>query len=196
MIEPHRCSGPVALPLKWSAYHILSCNELWLFAFVVSLLFLMLYLPRADTMGAGRKTQTISAHENVPRSTVSGNGCFSARNLRAEDLCGVIFGCTHETMAECLSKQLFGLFLQFVYSYIFGRPLTLYMSTYVISCFLPLQIHIYIYSCVSIFLPLYSFLMGSWICICNLRIFKKQSHSTLKNYGYQMDFIDNKNNYS
>lgn len=55
---------------------------------------------RTVTMGAGRKTQTISVHENVPCSTVPNNGCFSARKLRVGDLSRVMFGCTHDTMAE------------------------------------------------------------------------------------------------
>ena len=95
---------------------------------------LVFHFPRTDTMGAGRKTQTISVQENVPWSTVPDNGCFSARKLRVGDLCGVILGCTHDTMAECLSKQIFGSLLQFAYAYIFWRPITsLYLSMFVFA---------------------------------------------------------------
>lgn len=38
-----------------------------------------------------------------------GSSSLSTRNLSKADLGGVIFGCTHDTMQECLSKQLFGL---------------------------------------------------------------------------------------
>ncbi|PRQ42798.1 putative development/cell death domain-containing protein [Rosa chinensis] len=56
-------------------------------------------------MGAGRKTETYTLPSNqdlVPYAV-------SARNLMKNHLGAVIFGCTHSTMNECLSKQLFGL---------------------------------------------------------------------------------------
>ncbi|KAJ3693805.1 hypothetical protein LUZ60_009285 [Juncus effusus] len=37
------------------------------------------------------------------------NYVLAARNLRKSDLGGVIFGCKHNTIKECLTKQLFGL---------------------------------------------------------------------------------------
>lgn len=37
------------------------------------------------------------------------NGSVTARNLGKSKLAGVIFGCKHHTMQECLSEQLFGL---------------------------------------------------------------------------------------
>ncbi|KAL0912001.1 hypothetical protein M5K25_017942 [Dendrobium thyrsiflorum] len=57
-------------------------------------------------MGAGRKTHTVNVDIRIPTSE---SGHISARNLRKNDLGGVIFGCKHTTMQECLSKQLFGL---------------------------------------------------------------------------------------
>ncbi|XP_062002528.1 uncharacterized protein LOC133720292 [Rosa rugosa] len=56
-------------------------------------------------MGAGRRTETYTLPSNqdlVPYAV-------SARNLMKNHLGAVIFGCTHSTMNECLSKQLFGL---------------------------------------------------------------------------------------
>ena len=60
-------------------------------------------------MGAGRKTQTIWLKEK-PGPQVQGTSNFStsARNLRKNDLGGVIFGCKHSTIKECYFKQLFG----------------------------------------------------------------------------------------
>nr|XP_010921050.1 actin-binding protein IPP [Elaeis guineensis]XP_010921051.1 actin-binding protein IPP [Elaeis guineensis] len=60
-------------------------------------------------MGRGKKTQTIIVPERPPWSPTGGNSSTTARNLRKSDLGGVIFGCTHNTMKECLSNQLFGL---------------------------------------------------------------------------------------
>ncbi|XXG39840.1 hypothetical protein AAC387_Pa01g0698 [Persea americana] len=61
-------------------------------------------------MGAGKRTQTIIINERTPSSyPTTMNSSTSARNLRKSDLGGVIFGCKHQTMAECLSNQLFGL---------------------------------------------------------------------------------------
>ncbi|XP_008804154.1 uncharacterized protein LOC103717508 [Phoenix dactylifera] len=60
-------------------------------------------------MGRGKKTQTITMPERPPRSPSGGNCSATARNLHKSDLGGVIFGCKHNTMKECLSKQLFGL---------------------------------------------------------------------------------------
>ncbi|QHO24881.1 Kelch-like protein [Arachis hypogaea] len=53
-------------------------------------------------MGAGRKTQPVGP----PYSEISFPFC---RNLRKNQLGGVIFGCKNSTLKECLSKQLFGL---------------------------------------------------------------------------------------
>lgn len=60
-------------------------------------------------MGAGRKTQTFYAGESVAWSPLSGDGSILTRNLVKDELGGVIFGCRHCTMQECLSKQLFGM---------------------------------------------------------------------------------------
>ncbi|CAD6239789.1 unnamed protein product [Miscanthus lutarioriparius] len=65
-------------------------------------------------MGAGRKTETFYAATPSAQTQNRSNewyGAFSvaARNLREDELGGVIFGCKHNTMNECLSKQLFGL---------------------------------------------------------------------------------------
>ncbi|CAK7325940.1 unnamed protein product [Dovyalis caffra] len=59
-------------------------------------------------MGAGRKTQTFHLKEKSVRQTLV-NGSITARNLRKSDLAGVIFGCKHNTIKECFSKQLFGI---------------------------------------------------------------------------------------
>ncbi|XP_074569020.1 uncharacterized protein LOC141825540 [Curcuma longa] len=47
--------------------------------------------------------------EQTARFVESCNTNVSSRNLHKSDLGGVIFGCKHHTMKECLSKQLFGL---------------------------------------------------------------------------------------
>ncbi|KAL6003025.1 hypothetical protein ACLOJK_023247 [Asimina triloba] len=61
-------------------------------------------------MAAGRKTQKFTLSERNPPAASTGiNSSFAARNLRKNDLGGVIFGCKHSTVKECLSKQLFGL---------------------------------------------------------------------------------------
>ncbi|XP_072981146.1 uncharacterized protein [Typha angustifolia] len=60
-------------------------------------------------MGAGRKTETIPVSTKQQIAPMPLNTSVSARNLRQGDIGGVIFGCTHNTMKECLSKQLFGL---------------------------------------------------------------------------------------
>ena len=64
-------------------------------------------------MGAGRKTETFYAetpNTATQTQTNSSYGTYSnaARNLREDELGGVIFGCKNNTMNECLSKQLFG----------------------------------------------------------------------------------------
>ncbi|RZC44201.1 hypothetical protein C5167_037153 [Papaver somniferum] len=56
----------------------------------------------------GRKKETIPLQETVVRNP-SVNCSVTARNLRTNDLGGVIFGCTRHTMKECLSNQIFGL---------------------------------------------------------------------------------------
>lgn len=59
-------------------------------------------------MGAGRKKQTFVMQEKALPPWTS-NGSVTSRNLGKSKLAGVIFGCKHNTMQECLSKQLFGL---------------------------------------------------------------------------------------
>lgn len=55
----------------------------------------------------GRKKQAAALKEKTqPYRTV--NGSVTARNLRTTDLDGVIFGCTHKTIKECYTEQLFG----------------------------------------------------------------------------------------
>jgi hypothetical protein len=41
---------------------------------------------------------------------------ISARNLQPQDLGAVIFGCTNNTIAECHSRQLFGISVNHDYS--------------------------------------------------------------------------------
>ncbi|XP_062193560.1 uncharacterized protein LOC133896954 [Phragmites australis] len=62
-------------------------------------------------MGAGRKTETLIPAPPSQNRTNAWYGTYSVatRNLRADQLGGVIFGCKHNMINECLSKQLFGL---------------------------------------------------------------------------------------
>ncbi|WVZ72407.1 hypothetical protein U9M48_020873 [Paspalum notatum var. saurae] len=61
-------------------------------------------------MGAGRKTETFNAAAPTQNQTSGWYGTsLAARYLREDELGGVIFGCKHNTINECLSKQLFGL---------------------------------------------------------------------------------------
>ncbi|KAG6524344.1 uncharacterized protein LOC122045914 isoform X1 [Zingiber officinale] len=67
--------------------------------------------------------------EGTTRFVESCNAMVSSRNLRKSDLGGVIFGCKHHTMKECLSKQLFGLpspHFQYVKNIDEGLPLFLF----------------------------------------------------------------------
>ncbi|XVF20567.1 hypothetical protein REPUB_Repub12eG0011500 [Reevesia pubescens] len=59
-------------------------------------------------MGGRKKTQKFTVSERAQQSFTV-NCSATARNLRKDDLAGVIFGCTHSTYGECLSKKLFGL---------------------------------------------------------------------------------------
>ncbi|KAG8377082.1 hypothetical protein BUALT_Bualt09G0131400 [Buddleja alternifolia] len=59
-------------------------------------------------MGGGRKTQTFTQSESFPSPWMAPNVPW-ARNLKKNQLGGVVFGCTNSTFKECLSKQLFGL---------------------------------------------------------------------------------------
>ncbi|KAI3830700.1 hypothetical protein MKX03_009901 [Papaver bracteatum] len=59
-------------------------------------------------MGAGRKKKTNPLPERVVRHP-SVNCSVTARNLRTDELGGVILGCTRDTMQECLTNKIFGL---------------------------------------------------------------------------------------
>ncbi|RZC63262.1 hypothetical protein C5167_025013 [Papaver somniferum] len=59
-------------------------------------------------MGAGRKKKTNPLPERVVRHP-SVNCSVTARNLRTDELGGVILGCTRHTMNECLTNKIFGL---------------------------------------------------------------------------------------
>ncbi|KAK2982458.1 hypothetical protein RJ640_026301, partial [Escallonia rubra] len=61
-----------------------------------------------SAMGAGRKKKTLHLKEK-PQPYYTVNCSVPARNLRKSDLGAVIFGCKHNTIKECLLKQLFGL---------------------------------------------------------------------------------------
>lgn len=77
-------------------------------------------------MGAGRKTQTINVDSSL---SVSEHGYITFRNLHKNDLGGTIFGCTHTTLPECLSKQLFGLpssHFSYVRNIVPGLPIFLF----------------------------------------------------------------------
>ncbi|RZC63261.1 hypothetical protein C5167_025016 [Papaver somniferum] len=63
-------------------------------------------------MGAGRKKKTNPKTNPLPERVVrhpSVNCSVTARNLRTDELGGVILGCTRETMTECLTNKIFGL---------------------------------------------------------------------------------------
>ncbi|KAJ4978262.1 hypothetical protein NE237_009042 [Protea cynaroides] len=60
-------------------------------------------------MEARRKSQTFTLGDRPPSSLATTNNSATARNLKKEDLGGVVFGCKNNTMKECLSKQIFGL---------------------------------------------------------------------------------------
>ncbi|CAM0879695.1 unnamed protein product [Alopecurus aequalis] len=61
-------------------------------------------------MGTGKKTEAYNTpKQNQSNTQRYGDQSSSARNLGEDELAGVIFGCTHQTINECLSKQLFGL---------------------------------------------------------------------------------------
>lgn len=53
-------------------------------------------------------TATPSAQTQNQTNERYGAYPVAARNLREDELGGVIFGCKHNTIGECLSKQLFG----------------------------------------------------------------------------------------
>ncbi|KAL0344423.1 UNVERIFIED_CONTAM: B2 protein [Sesamum radiatum] len=59
-------------------------------------------------MGAGRNTPTFCPSETSPSRRMASNVKW-ARTLQKSQLGGVIFGCTKDTMRECLANQLFGL---------------------------------------------------------------------------------------
>jgi len=50
-----------------------------------------------------------SLWSQVVKTTRPTNMSISARNFQPQDLGAVIFGCTNNTIAECHSRQLFGL---------------------------------------------------------------------------------------
>ncbi|XP_039146560.1 kelch-like protein 3 [Dioscorea cayenensis subsp. rotundata] len=60
-------------------------------------------------MVAGKKTMASTFPDFSSKFSKPGNSAVSHRNLSKSDLGGMIFGCKHHTMAECLSKLLFGL---------------------------------------------------------------------------------------
>ncbi|GKD18024.1 putative development/cell death domain, kelch-type beta propeller containing protein, partial [Tanacetum coccineum] len=58
-------------------------------------------------MGGQKQKSKFSLDWVSKEAPVTSNFSVSARNLRKSDLGAVIFGCTHNTINECLSKQLF-----------------------------------------------------------------------------------------
>ncbi|TVU21684.1 hypothetical protein EJB05_31336 [Eragrostis curvula] len=60
-------------------------------------------------MGAGRKTETVHLATQNSSNARFGDYSIAARYLGEDQLGGVIFGCKHNTINECLTKQLFGL---------------------------------------------------------------------------------------
>lgn len=70
-------------------------------------------------------------NDKTPWSFVGENSSVTFRNLRKNDLGGVIFGCKHNTMAECLSKQIFGLpYSDISYVRNIGAGLPLFLFNY------------------------------------------------------------------
>lgn len=65
-------------------------------------------------MGAGRQTQTFLTPASAGPSGGAALGPPPQRMLGKSELGGVIFGCTHVTMNECLTKRLFGLPMQHI----------------------------------------------------------------------------------
>jgi hypothetical protein len=59
-------------------------------------------------MGAGKKTQTFNVATENKSNARHGDNSIAARYLGEDQLGGAIFGCKHNTINECLSKQLFG----------------------------------------------------------------------------------------
>ncbi|KAK6929522.1 Development/cell death domain [Dillenia turbinata] len=78
-------------------------------------------------MGAGRKRLTLNLKEKFSLVWTV-NGSVSARNLKKEDLAGVIFGCKHSTINECYFKQLqvYQLHMSYVRKINPGLPLFLF----------------------------------------------------------------------
>ncbi|GKA33566.1 putative development/cell death domain, kelch-type beta propeller containing protein, partial [Tanacetum coccineum] len=58
-------------------------------------------------MGGRKQKSKFSLDWASKEAPVTSNFSVSARNMRKSDLGAVIFGCTHNTINECLSKQLF-----------------------------------------------------------------------------------------
>jgi len=57
-------------------------------------------------MGAGKRKQNFKG--GAPAGPSSTTLKQTSRNLKKDHLGGVIFGCTNNTINECLSKQIFG----------------------------------------------------------------------------------------
>ncbi|GJX46766.1 putative development/cell death domain, kelch-type beta propeller containing protein [Tanacetum coccineum] len=60
-------------------------------------------------MGGRKQKSKYSLDWASKKALVTSNFSVSARNMRKSDLGAVIFGCTHNTINECLSIQLFSL---------------------------------------------------------------------------------------
>ncbi|KAI3906104.1 hypothetical protein MKW98_028714 [Papaver atlanticum] len=81
-------------------------------------------------MITGRKKETIPFMDRIVRHPRV-NSSITAKNLRTQDLGGVIFGCTRHTMKECLSSQIFGLpALHFAYIKNIKPGLPLFLFNY------------------------------------------------------------------
>ncbi|CBI25412.3 unnamed protein product, partial [Vitis vinifera] len=81
-------------------------------------------------MGGGRKAKA-SRQKEKPLPSWTVNCSVTARNLGKSDLGGVIFGCKHNTIDECHSKQLFGLpAAHFSYVRNINPGLTLFLFNY------------------------------------------------------------------
>ena len=62
-------------------------------------------------MGVGRKQENFQLNDNLLPKMKQPATTYFARNLGKSNLGGVIFGCKNNTFKECLSKQIFGMFV-------------------------------------------------------------------------------------
>lgn len=100
-------------------------------------------------MGAGRKKTTLTLKEKAqPSCTV--NGSAPARNLRKTDLAAVIFGCKHNTIRECYSELLFGMFPAVIH-------LDIFLNIQIFILFLLFKVGCFLISCIGLPSPHFAY---------------------------------------